>query len=132
MLPATTRRNLSRLCAKARPQTLPPRLVRPAALLSDGDALPDPHWLRYLALRFMEHHGNSTWAAVGGRSLAPLGYGTVADSLAYAPGEPGEGCEGREVGGGGLGLVFVFLVGVGGGPYHPLLRVANARSTCVT
>ncbi|KAL4450710.1 hypothetical protein ABPG77_001066 [Micractinium sp. CCAP 211/92] len=53
---------------------------------TDGDALPDPHWLRYLALRFMEHQGNSTWAAVGGRSLAPLGYGTVADSLAYAPG----------------------------------------------
>lgn len=55
----------------------------------DGDALPDPHWLRYLALRFMEREGNATWAAVGGRSLAPLGYGTVADSLAYAPGEAG-------------------------------------------
>lgn len=37
----------------------------------------------------MEREGNATWAAVGGRSLAPLGYGTVADSLAYAPGEAG-------------------------------------------
>ncbi|KAL4433764.1 hypothetical protein ABPG75_000205 [Micractinium tetrahymenae] len=54
---------------------------------TDGDALPDAHWLRYLALRFMEQPGsNASWAAVGGQSLAPLGYGTVADSLAYAPG----------------------------------------------
>lgn len=63
--------------------------TRAGPSLPDGDALPDPHWLRYLALRFMEHQGNATWAAVGGRSLAPLGYGTVADSLAYAPGGAG-------------------------------------------
>lgn len=50
---------------------------------TDGDALPDPHWLRYIALRFMR---SPRLAGVGGQSLAPLGYGPVADALAWAPG----------------------------------------------
>jgi GT2 family glycosyltransferase len=50
----------------------------------DDDALPDPHWLAYLADSF--HHG--PWAAIGGPNLAPQGDGCVADSVASAPGGP--------------------------------------------
>src|SRR5437773_120406 len=50
----------------------------------DDDAYPDPHWLRFLALSFME--GN--YAAVGGPNLAPSNDGWRADAIANAPGGP--------------------------------------------
>ena len=50
----------------------------------DDDAWPDPHWLHYLAYRFMT--GN--WVGVGGPNIAPAGDGAVADCIANAPGGP--------------------------------------------
>lgn len=50
----------------------------------DDDAFPDRDWLKYLALMFQ----TSGHAAVGGQSLAPPGYGPVADCVAEAPGRP--------------------------------------------
>lgn len=50
----------------------------------DDDAYPDPHWLKYLAYRFVttEHVG------VGGPNIAPPGDGPIADCVANAPGGP--------------------------------------------
>lgn len=50
----------------------------------DDDAYPDPHWLRYLAWRFM----TSDHAGVGGPNLPPAGAGMTADCIANAPGGP--------------------------------------------
>jgi len=50
----------------------------------DDDAYPDPHWLRYLAHKFL----TTSHAAVGGPNLAPPGAGWVADCVANAPGGP--------------------------------------------
>jgi len=50
----------------------------------DDDAYPDPHWLRYLALAFLQ----SDHAAIGGPNLAPPGDGWIADCVANAPGNP--------------------------------------------
>ena len=50
----------------------------------DDDAYPDPHWLRFLALSFME----DDYAAVGGPNLAPSNDGWRADAIANAPGGP--------------------------------------------
>lgn len=50
----------------------------------DDDAFPDRDWLKYLALMFQ----TNSHAAVGGQSLAPPGYGPVADCVAGAPGRP--------------------------------------------
>jgi len=50
----------------------------------DDDAYPDPHWLYYLAHRFM--HGD--WAGVGGPNLPPAGDGTIAECVANSPGGP--------------------------------------------
>lgn len=50
----------------------------------DDDAYPDPDWLRYLALAYME----SDCAGVGGPNLAPPGDGEIADCVANAPGGP--------------------------------------------
>jgi GT2 family glycosyltransferase len=50
----------------------------------DDDAMPDPHWLRYLALTFM----NTDYAGVGGPNLPPPDeYGT-AQCVSQAPGGP--------------------------------------------
>ena len=48
----------------------------------DDDAYPDEHWLRFLALTFMEDN----YAGVGGPNLSPLGDGWKADVIANAPG----------------------------------------------
>ena len=50
----------------------------------DDDAYPDPHWLHYLAYRFM----NGDWVGVGGPNIAPHGDGAIADCVANAPGGP--------------------------------------------
>jgi GT2 family glycosyltransferase len=50
----------------------------------DDDAYPDPHWLHYLAWRFM----TGDWVGVGGPNVAPPGDGPIADCVANAPGGP--------------------------------------------
>jgi glycosyltransferase involved in cell wall biosynthesis len=50
----------------------------------DDDAWPDPHWLRYLALTFM----NGRCAGAGGPNIRPPAGGMVADSIANSPGGP--------------------------------------------
>src|ERR1041385_5454300 len=50
----------------------------------DDDAYPDPHWLHYLAVTFM----NSDNAAVGGPNIPPASDGPIADCVAHAPGGP--------------------------------------------
>lgn len=50
----------------------------------DDDAYPDPHWLHYLAHRFM----TGAWVGVGGPNIAPPGDGPIADCVANAPGGP--------------------------------------------
>ena len=50
----------------------------------DDDAYPDPHWLQYIAWRFM----TGDWVGVGGPNIAPPGDGPIADCVANAPGGP--------------------------------------------
>ncbi len=50
----------------------------------DDDARPDPHWLSYLALTFLE----TTHVGVGGPNIAPPGDGAIAECVANAPGGP--------------------------------------------
>ena len=50
----------------------------------DDDAYPDPHWLTYLAARFL----STSHAAVGGPNIAPPADGPIADCVARAPGGP--------------------------------------------
>ncbi len=50
----------------------------------DDDAYPDPHWLTFLAVTFM----NSDHVGVGGPNLAPPDDGPIADCVANAPGNP--------------------------------------------
>jgi GT2 family glycosyltransferase len=50
----------------------------------DDDAVPDPHWLRYLAYVFM----TTKHVAVGGPNIAPPGDGPIAECVANSPGNP--------------------------------------------
>jgi O-antigen biosynthesis protein len=50
----------------------------------DDDAMPDPHWLRYLVDTF----ARTDFVAVGGPNLPVPGDGAVADAVAAAPGNP--------------------------------------------
>jgi GT2 family glycosyltransferase len=50
----------------------------------DDDAYPDPHWLHYLAYKFM----SGDWEGVGGPNIAPPTDGPIADCVANAPGGP--------------------------------------------
>ncbi|MDZ4873668.1 MAG: hypothetical protein CLLPBCKN_003064 [Chroococcidiopsis cubana SAG 39.79] len=50
----------------------------------DDDAYPDPHWLTYLAITFME----TSHVGVGGPNLPPPEDGMVAQCVANAPGGP--------------------------------------------
>ncbi len=50
----------------------------------DDDARPDPHWLMYLAARFLD----SEHVGVGGPNIAPPGDGPIAECVANAPGGP--------------------------------------------
>ncbi len=49
---------------------------------TDDDAYPDQHWLRYLALTFIDYN----YAGVGGPNLPPPNDGWKADAIANAPG----------------------------------------------
>ncbi len=51
---------------------------------TDGDARPDPHWLKYLAAEFE----TTSHAGIGGWNIAPAGDGWIADCVANAPGGP--------------------------------------------
>lgn len=50
----------------------------------DDDAYPDPHWLRYLAIAFLE----SDYAGVGGPNLVPQEDSLISHCVANAPGGP--------------------------------------------
>src|SRR5262245_252375 len=50
----------------------------------DDDAIPDPHWLHFLAATFREND----YAAVGGPNIAPPHSSTIADCVDNAPGGP--------------------------------------------
>ena len=50
----------------------------------DDDARPDPHWLQYLAIAFLE----TGHVGIGGPNIAPAGDGNVAECVANAPGGP--------------------------------------------
>ena len=50
----------------------------------DDDAYPEIHWLRFLALAFME----GKYVGVGGPNLPPPNDGWIADAVANAPGGP--------------------------------------------
>ena len=50
----------------------------------DDDAIPDRHWLHYLAATFRE----TDYAAVGGPNIAPPHSNTIADCVDNAPGGP--------------------------------------------
>jgi hypothetical protein len=50
----------------------------------DDDAYPDPHWLHYIAYRFV----TGDWVGVGGPNIAPPGDGAISDCVANAPGGP--------------------------------------------
>ena len=50
----------------------------------DDDAYPDPHWLHYIAYRFLQ----GDWVGVGGPNIAPPGDGWIAECVANAPGGP--------------------------------------------
>ena len=50
----------------------------------DDDAYPDPHWLMYLAATFR----STNYVGVGGPNLAPPEDGSIAQSVANAPGGP--------------------------------------------
>jgi O-antigen biosynthesis protein len=50
----------------------------------DDDARPDPHWLTYLAVAFM----NSNHVGIGGPNLPPPNDGSIAECVANSPGGP--------------------------------------------
>jgi GT2 family glycosyltransferase len=51
---------------------------------TDDDAYPDPHWLRFIALGFMD----SNHVGIGGPNIAPYDDGFIAQCVAAAPGGP--------------------------------------------
>jgi len=50
----------------------------------DDDAVPDPHWLQYIAATFM----TTDFVGVGGPNIAPPGDGMIAECVDNAPGNP--------------------------------------------
>lgn len=50
----------------------------------DDDAVPDPHWLMYLAAAFL----GGNFGGIGGPNIPPPGEGLIADCVANAPGGP--------------------------------------------
>jgi len=50
----------------------------------DDDAIPDPHWLKYLAITLT----TTEYAGAGGPNIAPPGDGLVAECIDNAPGNP--------------------------------------------
>jgi glycosyltransferase involved in cell wall biosynthesis len=53
----------------------------------DDDAYPDPDWLHYLAVTFL-NPAYASDAAVGGPNISPASDGAIAECVAHAPGGP--------------------------------------------
>jgi glycosyltransferase involved in cell wall biosynthesis len=89
----------------------------------DDDAYPDPHWLTYLAARFL----STSHAAVGGPNLAPPGDGPIAECIARAPGGPVHvllsDCEAEHIPGCNMAFRKACLEGIGG--FDPQFRTAG-------
>ncbi|TMI12208.1 MAG: glycosyltransferase [Betaproteobacteria bacterium] len=89
----------------------------------DDDAYPDPHWLAYLAARFL----STPHAAVGGPNLAPPGDGPIAECIARAPGGPVHvllsDCEAEHIPGCNMAFRKDCLEAVGG--FDPQFRTAG-------
>jgi GT2 family glycosyltransferase len=89
----------------------------------DDDAYPDPHWLSYLASKFMR----TGHAGVGGPNIAPPGDGVIADCVANAPGGPAHVLLSDEVAEHIPGCNMAYrrerLISVGG--FDPRFRVAG-------
>src|SRR5947209_11743247 len=89
----------------------------------DDDAYPDPHWLTYLAARFL----STSHAAVGGPNLAPPGDGPIAECIARAPGGPVHvllsDCEAEHIPGCNMAFRKTCLEAVGG--FDPQFRTAG-------
>jgi len=89
----------------------------------DDDAYPDPHWLTYLAARFL----STSHAAVGGPNLAPPGDGPIAECIARAPGGPVHvllsDCEAEHIPGCNMAFRKACLEAIGG--FDPQFRTAG-------
>ena len=89
----------------------------------DDDAYPDPHWLHYIAYRFM----TGDWVGVGGPNLAPPGDGAIAECVANAPGGPVHvlvsDCEAEHIPGCNMAFRRDALEAVGG--FDPRYRAAG-------
>jgi len=89
----------------------------------DDDAYPDPHWLTFLAARFL----STSHAAVGGPNLAPPGDGPIAECIARAPGGPVHvllsDCEAEHIPGCNMAFRKACLEAVGG--FDPQFRTAG-------
>src|SRR5438309_8436401 len=89
----------------------------------DDDAYPDPHWLTYLAARFL----STSHAAVGGPNLAPPGDGPIAECIARAPGGPVDvllsQCEAEHIPGCNMAFRNACLEAIGG--FDPQIRTAG-------
>src|SRR3989441_7141118 len=89
----------------------------------DDDAYPDPHWLTYLAARFL----STSHAAVGGPNLAPPGDGPIAECIARAPGGPVHvlltDCEAEHIPGCNMAFRKACLEAIGG--FHPPVPTAG-------
>jgi len=89
----------------------------------DDDAYPDPHWLTYLAAKFL----STSYAAVGGPNLAPPGDGPIAECIARAPGGPVHvllsDCEAEHIPGCNMAFRKDCLEAVGG--FDPQFRTAG-------
>jgi O-antigen biosynthesis protein len=89
----------------------------------DDDAWPDPHWLHYVAQTFI----TTDHVAVGGPNVAPSGDGSIADSVANAPGGPVHVLlsdqEAEHIPGCNMSFRKSALIAVGG--FDPQFRVAG-------
>jgi GT2 family glycosyltransferase len=90
---------------------------------TDDDAIPDPHWLTYLAHTFQ----TTDFAAVGGPNIPPLGGDFVARCVGESPGNPvhiliSDG-EAEHIPGCNMAFRRHFLEEVGG--FDPRYRVAG-------
>jgi len=89
----------------------------------DDDAYPDPHWLTYLAARFLR----TPDAGVGGPNIAPPGDGPIAECVARAPGGPVHvllsDCQAEHIPGCNMAFRKACLEAIGG--FDPQFRAAG-------
>ena len=89
----------------------------------DDDAIPDTHWLRYLAAAFLR----SDFVAIGGPNIAPKGDGIFAECVDNAPGNPVHilvsDIEAEHIAGCNMAIKKKVLESIGG--FDPNLRVAG-------